>query len=341
MRQVSVQDAVGMVLGHDLTEIIPGVRKGPAFKKGHIITEADLPRLLNMGKEHIFIFELEEGMCHENDAAIRMAQALAGPGVFTTEPSEGKVELRANCDGILKINLEAMTAINMIEELVIASIHTNRMVKKDRTLAGCRVVPLTIETSKIDKAVAIAEEGKPVFSIMPIQPKKVGIVTTGSEVYHGRIQDQFGPVIKAKLEAFGSTVLRQIFSDDQPQMIAEAIQMLISEGAEMIVTTGGMSVDPDDVTPTGIVQAGGKVITYGAPVLPGSMFLLADLNGIPIMGLPGCVMYCKTTIFDLILPRVLANETLTRKDIVVLGHGGLCLNCSSCTYPECSFGKGF
>lgn len=341
MRQVPVHEAVGMVLGHDLTEILPGVRKGPAFKKGQIITEADIPRLLNMGKEHIYIFELEEGHCHENDAAIRIANAIAGQGITLTEPSEGKVELKASCDGVLKINIEAMTAINMLEDLVVASIHANRTVKLGMTLAGCRVVPLTIESCKIKEVEEIARKASPVFEVLPIHSKKVGVVTTGSEVYHGRIQDQFGPVIKAKLHAFGSEVIRQIFADDNPQMIADAIRELIDEGAEMIVTTGGMSVDPDDVTPTGIIQSGGKVIAYGAPVLPGSMFLLADLGGVPIMGLPGCVMYCRTTIFDILLPRILANETLTRKDLVVLGHGGLCLNCEVCSYPECSFGKGF
>lgn len=341
MKSVSVQEAVGMVLCHDITEIIPGQRKGRAFRKGHIVSPEDIPKLLNLGKEHLYIWELNESACHEDTAAIRMAEAVAGPGIMLTEPSEGKVELRATARGLLKINLEALLEINSIDEMVIAALHGNQVVECGKPLAGCRVVPLVIETDKLKAVEKLGRKHYPVFEVKPLQSLRVGIVTTGSEVYHGRIQDGFGPVISGKIEALGSTVLRQVFADDSVSMIAQAIRALIAEGAELIVTTGGMSVDPDDVTPAGIRAAGGDVITYGAPVLPGSMFMLAAIEGIPVLGLPGCVMYSRTTIFDLVLPRVLAGETVTRKDIVRLAHGGLCTACDPCRYPACSFGKGY
>lgn len=341
MKSVPVQQAVGMVLCHDITEIIPGERKGRAFRKGHVVCQEDVPRLLNLGKEHLYIWEINEFNCHEDTAAIRIAEAISGQGIHLTEPSEGKVELKASRPGLLKINLEALTEINSIDEIVIATIHSNQIVDSNKTLSGCRVVPLVVDAEKVKMVEKLSRKYYPIVEVKPLQAFRVGIVTTGSEVYHGRIQDKFGPVVTAKIEGYGSSVFRQIIADDNTEMIASAIKELILEGADMIVTTGGMSVDPDDVTPAGIRQAGGSVITYGAPVLPGSMFMLADIGGIPVLGLPGCVMYSRTTIFDLVLPRILAGEAVTRKDIVRLAHGGLCTGCDPCRYPNCSFGKGF
>lgn len=341
MISVPVQQAVGMVLCHDITEIIPGERKGRAFRKGHIVCQEDVPKLLNLGKEHLYIWEINEFSCHEDTAAIRIAEAIAGSGILLTEPSEGKVELKAAYPGLLKINLDALLEINSIDDIVIATVHSNQIVSTDKTLAGCRVVPLVVDAEKVKQVEKLSRKYYPIVEVKPLQSFKTGIVTTGSEVYNGRIQDKFGPVVSAKIEALGSTIVRQILVDDNTEMIASAIRELILEGAELIVTTGGMSVDPDDVTPAGIRQAGGSVITYGAPVLPGSMFMLADIEGIPVLGLPGCVMYNRTTIFDLVLPRILAGESVTRQDIVRLAHGGLCTGCDPCRYPNCSFGKGF
>lgn len=340
MKVISVRDAEGAVLCHDITEIIPGTAKGPAFRKGYIVKKEDISRLLKMGKEHLYVWEVDNTVLHENDAAMRIAKAVAGPGLVLTEAIEGKVELKAQRSGLLKINIDALEDINEINEVVLASIHSNQLVDVGRTVAGCRVVPLVID---IDKICSVEEIGRltfPVVEIKPLRSLKVGIVTTGSEVYQGLIEDQFGSVLEKKITELGSRVLRQIIVDDKIDMINEAIQTLLQEGAEMIVTTGGMSVDPDDVTPAGIRAAGGKVVVYGAPVLPGSMFMLAYINNIPILGLPGCVMYHKTTIFDLVVPRILAGEEISRKDITRLAHGGLCTNCDPCQYPHCAFGKG-
>lgn len=341
MKCVPVQDAIGMVLCHDITEIVPGKFKGASFKKGHVIAADDVSKLLTLGKEHIYIWELDHNHYHEDEAAIKIANAIAGNGICLTAPSEGKVILRAETDGLLRINVNALYNMNSIDEIAIASLQTHQIVAKNQIIAGCRVVPLIIDSKKIDRVEKIAAFMAPVFEIVPFQQKKFGIVTTGSEVFHGRIQDKFGPVVKAKVEQYGSEVLRQVIVDDKPQMIADAIMALIDDGAEIIVTTGGMSVDPDDVTPTGIKMTGGSVVTYGAPVLPGSMFMLAHINDVPVMGLPGCVMYHRTTIFDLVLPRILAGETVTKKDIAAFGHGGLCLQCETCVYPNCGFGKGY
>lgn len=340
MKIVPVCEAEGMVLCHDITEIVPGKTKGRAFKKGHVVTSNDVPKLLKLGKEHLYVWEVNDHVLHEDEAAIRIARAAAGPGITLTEPKEGKVELKATLAGLLKINIRALEEINDIDEVVLASRHSNQMVSAGNPVAGCRVVPLIIDADKIRTVEKISRVFFPVVEIKQLKSLKVGVVTTGSEVYHGRIQDQFGPVIQRKITELGSRILRQILVDDQVTMVAEAIQTLIREGAEMIITTGGMSVDPDDVTPAGIKAAGGRVIAYGAPVLPGSMFMLAFIGDIPVLGLPGCVMYHKTTIFDLIISRILAGEQISRKDITRLAHGGLCGECDPCRFPNCPFGKG-
>jgi len=339
MKIVSVYEAEGMALCHDITEIIPGKVKGRAFEKGHIVKKEDISRLLNLGKEHLYVWEVNENALHESDAALRIAKAVAGPQIFLTEPIEGKVELKAQTTGLLKINTGALEEINEISEVIVASMHSNQLVSAGKVVAGCRIVPLVIHADKIRSVEKIGQSCFPVVEVKPLQSLKVGIVTTGSEIYHGRKQDGFGPVLQSKITELGSQVLKQVFADDNVAMIASAIQVLLAEGAKMIITTGGMSVDPDDVTPAGIRAAGGHVVIYGAPVLPGSMFMLAYIGDVPVLGLPGCVMYHKTTIFDLIIPRLLAGDKITRRDITHLAHGGLCMGCNPCHYPNCSFGK--
>jgi molybdenum cofactor synthesis domain-containing protein len=340
MKTVPVEDAVGMVLCHDITQITPGEFKGRAFKKGHIIQQEDVPKLLDLGKRQIFVWELSEGFVHENDAAIRMAAAAAGQGITLSEPKEGKVSLIAGADGLLKVNVAALNAINEIDQAMFATLHSNQKVTEGKTVAGTRIIPLVIEETKISQVEGICREQYPVIEVKPFKPCSVGIVTTGSEVYYKRIEDKFGPVLFSKFAEFGCSVLQQIFVPDGIELIAESIRALLERGAEIITVTGGMSVDPDDVTPAGIRSAGGRIVSYGAPVLPGAMFLLAYIGAIPVLGLPGCVMYHKTTVFDLVLPRILAGEKVTRKDIITLGHGGLCADCKACRYPDCGFGKG-
>ena len=338
MKQVNVQDAVGTVLAHDLTQIIPGEYKGPKFRKGHEITEDDIPVLLSMGKKHLFVLEKDDTDVHENEAAYRIASKAAGENISLSEPSEGKIELRAEVDGLLRIDRERLYKLVAQDEIMFATIHDNVVVRKGQKLAGTRIIPLFVAEAVMQKAEEILADG-PLVSIAPLKNMKVGIVTTGSEVYSGLIEDAFGPVLVKKFGALGSTVVKQLFADDDEDMIADCIRQLVDEGMDIIGITGGMSVDPDDRTPSGIRKAGGEVISYGAPVLPGAIFMLSYIGDVPVVGLPGCVMYSRTSIFDLIVPRLLAGERVSKADINRLAVGGLCLNCETCTYPVCGFGK--
>ncbi len=339
MRVVPVFEAEGMVLCHDITEIVPGRKKGLAFKKGHVVRREDIPNLLNIGKEHLYVWEINENVLHENDAAARIAKAVAGQGISLVDAAEGKVELKAAVPGLLKINIDALEEINQAEEVAIVTLHSNQLVTVGKPVAGCKIIPLVVDADKIRRIERICENN-PLIEVKPLRKLKVGVVITGSEVFYGRIQDKFGPVLSRKFTEWGSEIVRKIFVPDDEAMIKGAIHELLNDGVDMLVTTGGMAVDPDDLTPKSIREAGGRIVSYGAPTLPGSMFMLAYFGKVPALGLPGCVMFHKNTIFDLIAPRILAGEEITRQDIVRLAHGGFCANCEECRYPDCAFGKG-
>ena len=342
MKLIRTEDAEGQVLCHDITQIIPGVVKDAVFRKGHIVTKEDIPVLLSVGKEHLYVWEKKEGILHEDEAAQVLRDICINEYMSATQPKEGKIEILADCEGLLKVNTERLNAVNGLGELMIATVHGNFPVKKGDKIAATRIIPLVIEEEKMKLAKKAAGE-KPLLSILPFAKYKTGIVTTGSEVFKGRIEDAFGPAIRAKLNEYGVEVLGQKIVDDKQEDIIAAIQEFLANGAEMILCTGGMSVDPDDRTPGAIKALGAEIISYGAPVLPGAMFLLAyyafEGKNVPVLGLPGCVMYAKRTIFDLVLPRVLAGETLKKEDLSVYGEGGLCLNCQVCHFPSCGFGK--
>ena len=339
MLKIKVEDAVGMVLCHDITQIVPGEFKGIAFKKGHIVKVEDIPKLLQIGKEHLYVWEKKEGFLHENEAASRIAQAITGSGLSLTEAHEGKINLVSTLRGLLKIQVDGLAAINDEEQVIVSTLHRNQIVDEGTIVAGTRIIPLVIDGRIIERVEEHAGRFRPVVEVKPLVGMSVGVIVTGSEVYKGRIQDKFSPVVIEKVTKLGNRVINKINVTDSIDMIAEAIKTMLAEGAEMILITGGMSVDPDDVTPAGLVAAGGKIVSYGAPVLPGAMFMVAYIGNTPVLGLPGCVMYAKNTIFDLILPRIMAGEAISRQDISILGHGGLCLNCAVCKFPVCSFGK--
>ena len=341
MKTIRVHDAVGSILCHDITQIVPGESKGPVFRKGHMVREEDVEVLLQVGKEHLYVFESLPGMVHENDAAARIIAAVAGCNLTHTDPKEGRIDLLAACDGLLRINVPVLNRINSLGEISVATIHTMQHVTKGRPVAGARVVPLMIEDEKLRQLEAFVS--RPVIEVLPLRRAKVGVVTTGSEVFYGRIQDAFGPVLRKKFAALGSTVVGQTLTSDEVPMTAGAIRDFLDQGADLIVVTGGMSVDPDDRTPTAIRASGAEVASYGAPVYPGAMFLLAYAQGaagrVPVLGLPGCVMYHKASIFDLIVPRLLAGIEVSAADVAALGHGGFCAQCDECRYPICPFGK--
>lgn len=340
MKEINTKDAAGHVLCHDVTQIIKGVTKDAVFRKGHVITEEDIPVLLSVGKDHLYVWEKNEHMLHENEAAQILYSFCENNHMRPSEVKEGKIEVIAECDGLLKVDKNRLNRINGLGEMMIASRHGNFPVKAGEKIAGTRIIPLVIEKEKMARAKEVWG-GEPIFKLMPFLQKKAGIVVTGNEVYHGRIQDTFTPVIEEKLAEYDVEIIGNEVSDDNHERITACIRKLLNQGADLILCTGGMSVDPDDRTPLAIKNTGAEIVTYGAPALPGAMFLLAYYEGdISIMGLPGCVMYAKRTIFDLVLPRIMAGEKLKKTDFSVLGEGGLCLSCPVCTFPNCGFGKG-
>lgn len=343
MKLIKTEDAVGQVLCHDITQIIKGVTKDAVFRKGHIVREEDIPVLLSVGKDHLYIWEKEEGMLHENEGAEILSRICMGENMEPSEPKEGKIEWRAACDGLLKVDRERLFKINSAGQLMAAVRHGNFPVKKGDKLGGTRIIPLVIEEEKLKKAETECA-GAPVLTLLPFKKKTAGIVTTGNEVFHGRIKDTFTPVLEEKLSEYGAKMAEHVTLPDNHEEITKAILSMIEKGVDLVLVSGGMSVDPDDKTPLAIKNTGARVVSYGAPVLPGAMFLLAyyekDGKTIPIMGLPGCVMYAKRTIFDLVLPRVMADDPVTKDELAALGEGGLCLGCDICTFPNCGFGKG-
>ena len=339
MKAIPVEQSVGTVLCHDITRIVVGESKGPAFRRGHVVTDEDIPTLLDIGKANLYVFDPKDGYVHEDDAAIRLAGAAAGSNLTLAGPTEGKVTLTAAIDGLLSINVDALTDMNCIEDVTFATVHNHQFVKKGRALAGTRVIPLAVPEEILLEAEGLCEKVGPIIEVKPLMAARVGVVTTGSEVYLGRIKDGFGPVLQRKFGNLGSTIEEQVFVSDEVEMTVDAIHSFKDQGVDLIAVTGGMSVDPDDQTPTAIRATGAEIVTYGAPTYPGAMFMLGYLDGIPVVGLPGCVMYHKASIFDLVIPRILAGEEITRRDIVAFGHGGFCEGCDTCRYPTCGFGK--
>ncbi len=339
MKSIKTQDAVGHVLCHDMTQIIRGEYKDARFRKGHVVREEDIPVLLSMGKENLFVWENTEGMLHENEAAPRLATLCGREHFIWSDVKEGKIELRADCDGLFLVDSQRLRLVNDQEQLMIATRHGNTAVKQGDKLAGTRNIPLVIEESCQAQAEAMVGT-EPLLKLCPFVRKTAAIVTTGNEVKQGRIKDTFTPVVTGKLKQYGIDVIAQCYSGDGVDNVADGIAQMRATGADVIVCTGGMSVDPDDNTPGGISKSGAKVVTYGAPVLPGAMFCLGYFDdGTPVMGLPGCVMYAGATIFDLVLPKIAADVPIARSELTGLGEGGLCLGCDVCHYPICPFGK--
>lgn len=340
MKLIKTEDAVGQVLCHDITQIIKGVTKDAVFRKGHIIREEDIPVLLSVGKDWIYIWEQNESMLHENEAAEVLRDMCMGNHMHATAPKEGKIELIADADGLFLADVNKLRQVNSFGEMMIAVRSPGFAVKQGDKLAGTRIIPLVIEKKRMEEAAKIAEDGT-ILQLVPFQKKKYGLVTTGNEVFHGRIQDTFTPVIQEKMAEFGAEMAMHVILDDNHEKITAAIENMLKEGCDMVICTGGMSVDPDDKTPLAIKNTGAEIVSYGAPVLPGAMFLMAySADGRPVCGLPGCVMYAKRTIFDLVLPYLMADVRVTGQWLSGLGSGGLCLNCDVCHFPNCGFGKG-
>jgi hypothetical protein len=397
VKTLPVTDAVGTVLAHDITEIRPGEFKGRAFKKGHVIREEDVCHLQRLGKENLFVLNIADDEMHEDDAAYAIADALRGEGgKIKGEPKEGKIDIVAERDGLLRIDKDALLKLNMLGDIMCATIHNNTVVKKGQTVAATRAIPLIVNKQIVEEAVRIAKgssgqgfegPGEPdqqssgpsnpeilefccsgIIEVREIRKPRVGVVISGSEVYYGKIKDAFAPVIKEKVQSIDGEIIGMYYAPDDQSFIEDRLRELINAGADLLITTGGMSVDPDDVTRFAIRNVGATDITYGSAVLPGAMFLVGYIekgsschgvkwpgvedqeslepsnprtleSSIPVLGIPACGMYASTTVFDLVLPRILAGEKIGRRELAELGHGGLCMKCDPCRYPVCPFGK--
>lgn len=337
MKKIPVEKAVGMILCHDITRIIPGGFKGRAFKKGHIIQKEDVEKLLKLGKEQIYIWEPKAGEIHEDEAALRIARAVAGENVDYDEPKEGKSVLKSKEKGVFKINFELLYRINSIKDISIASLPQNFIVDRGQKLAGVRIIPLTTREENLIEIEDLCRGESKVFEIKKYKKLKTALITTGNEIYKKRIQDKFGPVIRKKLEFFPAQYLSQTFCPDVIEEIKKEILHFKQQEADLVILTGGMSVDPDDLTPGAIRESGAKIVTYGAPVQPGNMFMMAYLGETVLLGVPGCAMYYRTTILDVVLPRIFVGEIFTKEDFIKMGEGGFCLNCAVCRYPQCFF----
>ncbi|GMB00299.1 molybdopterin-binding protein [Pelosinus sp. IPA-1] len=338
MKSIDVSQAIGMILGQDLTRVVPGETSGVAFKKGHIIKAEDISLMRSMGKNNVYVMEFGEDQVHENDAAEQLALLVGHKDLLLSEAAEGKVGIRAQCHGLLKINTEKLFEINMLEGVALSTLHNNSLVCVNELVAIAKIIPLVLPKKTMNqvKEICIDED---IIRIIPFTAKKAGLLITGSEVYYGIIQDKFEAVIKKKFADLGSVVTETIFLPDDENLIAEKIKTLAAKN-DIVFVTGGMSVDPDDVTLAGVKKAGADVAVYGTPVLPGAMFMTAYLGEIPVIGIPACGMFSKVTVLDVVLPKILIGERITRQYIASLGHGGLCRRCESgCTYPHCSFAK--
>ena len=340
LKKIQLKDAVGTKLAHDITEIRPTEFKGPAFRKGHTVCNEDLCHLQKLGKNNLYVIDLAEDEIHENQAAAILAEALSGDGIaWKDDPHEGKINLLAATDGLFKVDTTALAAFNMVDEVMCATLHNHTLVKKGEKVAATRAIPLVMKRVSIERAAAIARQNGAVLAVKALRPAKVGLVITGNEVFHGLIEDRFAPVLSQKVTDLGSVVDGVAFAPDDEELIAKAIGNHLERGCDLIMLSGGMSVDPDDVTRKGIGMAGATEMNYGSAVLPGAMFLAAYIGEVPLLGVPACGLYHRITVLDLVLPRILAGEHIGKAELAFLGHGGLCKDCEECVYPHCPFGK--
>jgi molybdenum cofactor synthesis domain-containing protein len=339
MKKIKIEDAVGTVLAHDMTRIVRGEFKGVGFKKGHVVKKEDIPELLKIGKRSLYVLNLSQSELHEDDAALRIAKAVTGSSLEWTQPREGKTNIISKVDGLLKVDVPNLLKVNQLDSIVLATLKNNYPCKKGQIVAATRIIPLVIPAKNIEKLEKLAQQTAPILQVKQFTQMKIGAVITGSEIYNGLITDDFDPTIGKKVQEFGCTVVKKIIVSDDIESISQAVLELKDFGCDLIITTGGLSVDPDDVTRQGVVRAGAEISFYGSPVLPGAMFMYALLGNIPVLGLPACVFYSKQTVFDLLFPRILAGEKILEEDIAQMGHGGLCMDCEVCHFPVCSFGR--
>jgi hypothetical protein len=340
MKKLTVQDAIGHVICHDMTQIAPDGTKGPRFRRGHVVAPEDVEVLLDMGKSHIYVWEENAGLVHEEDAALALTKAAAGSNTEYGPPSEGKITVSSAIYGLFKVNRAGLNAMNAVEDVAVACLPDNFEVRPGRALAGIRIIPLVTTEDRLQSAVDAGKAAWPVLQVLPFRSMRVGIIITGGEIYSGRVKDRFEPKLREKLSRFDAKIIGVTLCPDALSPITDAIARYLAEGADLIALTGGMSVDPDDLTPTAIRQSGAGVVSHGVPAQPGNMVLLAYHGDTVLVGLPGVSVHRETTSFDVLLPRIFAGQRIAEKDLIPMGEGGLCSFCDVCHYPICYFGRG-
>ena len=337
MKKIPVEQAVGMTLCHDITKMVDGF-KGAAFRRGHVIREEDIEELLNIGKKTVFVWEENAGEIHEEDCALRMAAMAPVQGAHNTATSEGTLLLMADTRGMLRVDTELLREINSIGDITISTLPDHYPVESGARLASMRIVPLVTKEEQIIAAERLCAQRK-LLDLRPYAHKKIGVIITGSEVYSGRIKDKFEPVVRRKMESYPAEILGVTICDDDLDMIINSAKAYLAKGADFLIFTGGMSVDPDDLTPTAIRRLGAQVVSHGVPSQPGNMTLVAYLSDVAILGVPGAAISLPTTIFDVLLPQIFTGAKLTKDDLIRLGDGGLCQMCRACHFPNCTFGR--
>lgn len=341
-KSLPLQEAVGRKALHDMTRVVPGVSKGPAIIAGQEITAGDVCELQRMGRAHVYVEEAFPGngdSIHENKAALDFARLMAGKNMdFSSRPREGKVDFFPVMDGLFVVDRQRLKAFNHLPDVMCATRQSDIFVEVGRPVAGVRAIPLLLDRTVYDRGITLLKKGA-LFSVLPLRQMNVGILVTGTEVFQGLVQDRFIPLVQGKVEAFGCKVTATDIVPDDRKAIAAAVSRLTSAGVELLVTTAGLSVDPDDVTRLGLLDAGLSDMLYGAPLLPGAMTLLGRIGETRVMGVPACALFHKTTSFDLLLPRILAGRNISRSELADMADGGFCLACNSCTFPKCPFGK--
>lgn len=363
LRSVPVAEAVGGRALHDMTRIEPGVFKGPAVLAGQIISGGDVCRLQAMGRNSVYLDNQDQDgrWVHENEAAAAFGARMPGEGVVMDEAiREGKVNFRAARRGLLWVDRPRLARFNRTPDVMCASRRTGAVVDEGGRVAASRAIPLYLSRENFLRACSVLDQG-PLFSVLPLRRARVGILVTGTEVFQGLIEDRFQPVIERKVKALDCELVHALKVPDEAARIREGVELLLERGADLIVTTAGLSVDPDDVTRKGLLDAGLVVgpdcgedagagpdagaggALYGMPILPGAMSLAGRIRHggreAQVMGVPACALFHRITAFDVLLPYVLANAPLSREFLSELGHGGLCLECKSCTYPKCGFAR--
>ncbi len=335
--KIPIEKAVGERIPHDFTKIDPQESfKGTYFKRGHIITESDIPKLKSIGKNYIYKIIPDKDDVHEDEFAKEIAPFLAGNNIlFDNSPSEGKIQFYASIDGLFKVNREKLYKLNSITVTSFPTIHDNFPVKKGQKVAAFRIIPLYAKRKTLDRAIKIAES--PIISVKPYLIKEANIIVTGNEIYSGLIKDRFIPKIKTKLKPFGVKVTKTRIVPDDVKIIKGSVEEL--KNTQFLIVTGGSSVDPDDVTKKALKASGVRFIREGNPIQPANNLSIGYLKDTVVCLVPAGALFYATSAFDIFLPRILAKDRITKAEIAKYALGGLCHFCEKCTYPICPFGR--